>query len=151
MSDDPKEIFLQPECCADPAYGRTWCEDDAPVDCEDGVPWTKYVRADVVERLRAELEQRTAAVIVSERGQALACSASVAAAYGTLRAELADCRMQLDASCNAEELRQVRAERDALRKVLMDIREATHKSALTLRGMAHLGLDLAIDAARRKP
>ena len=46
---DPTEIFLQPKCCADPAYGRTWCEGDAPVDCEDGVPWTKYVRADVVE------------------------------------------------------------------------------------------------------
>jgi hypothetical protein len=40
-----------------------------------------------IERLRAELEQRTAAVIVSESGQALACSASVSAAYGELRAE----------------------------------------------------------------
>jgi hypothetical protein len=42
---------------------------------------------DEVERLRAELEQRTAAVIVSESGQALACSASVSAAYGELIAE----------------------------------------------------------------
>jgi hypothetical protein len=65
------------------------------------------------DALHAEIEQRTAAVIVSEGGQALACSASVAAAYGTLRGELADCRLQLDSTCNAEELRQVRAERDA--------------------------------------
>lgn len=47
----PKEIFLQPECCADPDVGRLWCEDDAPIDCEDGNPWTRYVRADEIERL----------------------------------------------------------------------------------------------------
>lgn len=51
---DPTVIYLQPACCADEAVGRLWCEDDAPVDCEDGVPWTKYVRADEIERLRAE-------------------------------------------------------------------------------------------------
>jgi hypothetical protein len=42
---DPKVIYLQPECCADPEVGRLWCEDDAPEDCEDGKPWTKYVLA----------------------------------------------------------------------------------------------------------
>ncbi len=41
-----------------------------------------------IERLRAELDQRTAAVIISEGGQALACSASVAALYGTMKAEV---------------------------------------------------------------
>ena len=46
---DPTEIYLQPECCADEYVGRLWCEHDAPVDCEDGVPWTKYVRADIAE------------------------------------------------------------------------------------------------------
>lgn len=58
---DLEIIYLQPECCADPAVGRLWCEDDSPVDCEDGKPWTKYVRADEIERLQArvgELEQR---------------------------------------------------------------------------------------------
>ena len=42
---DPEVIYLQPECCADPEVGRLWCEDDAPADCEDGKPWTKYVLA----------------------------------------------------------------------------------------------------------
>jgi hypothetical protein len=54
---DPTEIFLQPECCADPDAGRLWCEDDAPVDCEDDVPWTRYVRADLYDALR-EAAQR---------------------------------------------------------------------------------------------
>ena len=55
--DDPIEIFLQPECCADPDAGRLWCEDDAPVDCEDDKPWTRYVRADELDRLRRELAE----------------------------------------------------------------------------------------------
>ena len=46
---DFKIIYLQPECCADPEIGQLWCEDDCPEECEDGVPWTKYIRADVVE------------------------------------------------------------------------------------------------------
>lgn len=54
---DLREIFLQPECCADEHTGRLWCEDDAPVDCEDEngneVPWTRYVRADLYDALRA--------------------------------------------------------------------------------------------------
>ena len=52
---DPKEIFLQPECCAIPGEGRLWCEHDAPQSCTDGVPWTRYVRADEIERLEREL------------------------------------------------------------------------------------------------
>ena len=50
---DPAEIYLQPECCADEGVGRVWCDHDAPVDCEDGVPWTRYVRADKYDKLRA--------------------------------------------------------------------------------------------------
>lgn len=46
MSDLP-EIHLQPECCADPEMGRVWCENTDPEPCEDGVPWTKYLRADL--------------------------------------------------------------------------------------------------------
>ena len=81
-----------------------------------------------------------------------------------LRAELADCRMQLDASCNAEELRQVRAERDALREDAERYRWLRSPSTLG-RGMVHVWatgegrynvwhlneLDERIDAARRKP
>jgi hypothetical protein len=44
---DPERIYLQPECCAAPETGRLWCNHDAPVDCEEGVAWTDYVRADV--------------------------------------------------------------------------------------------------------
>jgi len=46
---DHKEIYLQPECCACEHTGRMWCEDPDPEECEDGVPWTKYVRADLYE------------------------------------------------------------------------------------------------------
>ena len=55
---DPKEIYIQPDCCADPETGRMWCEDPDPIDCDDGVPWTRYVRADVVEQMIKALETR---------------------------------------------------------------------------------------------
>lgn len=42
---DPREVWLEPECCTDPSVGRIWCEHDAPFDCEDGGKWTKYVLA----------------------------------------------------------------------------------------------------------
>ena len=45
--NDPKIIYLEPECCADEYLGRIWCEDDEPEECEDGVKWSKYV---LVER-----------------------------------------------------------------------------------------------------
>ena len=45
-NEDHKEIYLQPECCAGDE-GRLWCEDPDPIDCEDGKPWTRYVRADI--------------------------------------------------------------------------------------------------------
>ena len=57
LMSDPKEIFLQPECCADPDVGRLWCEHDAPEDCEDGKPWIRYVHADEIDRLRRELAE----------------------------------------------------------------------------------------------
>ena len=44
--NDPKIIYLQPECCAGDE-GRIWCEDDEPEECEDGVKWSKYA---LVER-----------------------------------------------------------------------------------------------------
>lgn len=51
MAEAPERIYLQPKCCETPDVGRLWCEHDAPVACEDGVPWTEYVRADCVEAL----------------------------------------------------------------------------------------------------
>ena len=57
---EPREIYLQPACCADPNVGRLWCEHDEPVECEEGVPWSRYVRGDVVydlEKRIAELEK----------------------------------------------------------------------------------------------
>jgi hypothetical protein len=45
--DAPKEIYLQPKCCADPEYGQLWCEDPNPEVCGDGKEWVKYVRHDL--------------------------------------------------------------------------------------------------------
>lgn len=66
---DPKEIYLQPECCADPDVGRLWCEDDEPQKCEEGVPWTKYVVAWEYERLRAEVAALKFACETLKKGQ----------------------------------------------------------------------------------
>lgn len=43
---DPDVIYLQPECCADPATGRLRCPDNEPQPCPDKVPWTRYQRAE---------------------------------------------------------------------------------------------------------
>jgi len=51
---DYERIYLQPECCADEENGRLWCEDKDPVECDDGVEWTEYVRADLFQQLEAE-------------------------------------------------------------------------------------------------
>ena len=48
MRDDHERIWLQPKCCASGYEGRLWCEDPDPAPCPDGVPWTEYVRADLV-------------------------------------------------------------------------------------------------------
>jgi len=67
---DPAVIYLQPACCADPDTGRMWCDDDAPVDCEEGALWTKYVLAAdaeaAIERaVRVALEMAFPGVILS--------------------------------------------------------------------------------------
>jgi hypothetical protein len=49
--NDHERIFLQPDCCADPDTGRLWCEDPSPEDCDQGAPWTEYVRRDIFEEL----------------------------------------------------------------------------------------------------
>lgn len=50
-SGDPKVIYLEPPCCVDPTYGRTWCENDR-FECEGGNEATQYIRADLVEKLK---------------------------------------------------------------------------------------------------
>jgi len=61
MTDTAKEvdherIYLQPKCCASEDVGRLWCEHDSPEDCEDGEPWTEYVRADLYAALQSRVE-----------------------------------------------------------------------------------------------
>jgi len=66
MTDNPKRIYLQPECCADPEMGRLWCEDPNPVDCSDGVDWAEYTLTDrspagsIYTLLQAEDSRRVA-------------------------------------------------------------------------------------------
>lgn len=60
---DHERIWLQPECCACPTDGRLWCQDPDPVDCEDGVPWTEYIRADIAEKREAELVEFAKGVV----------------------------------------------------------------------------------------
>ena len=58
---DPDRIWLEPACCADPYNGRNWADEPEPGDpCDEGVPWTEYIRADVAGSLheRAEKAER---------------------------------------------------------------------------------------------
>ena len=52
---NPKTIYLQPECCADPSIGRVWCEDNEPESCDLGVPWTEYVLSTPLARNAGDL------------------------------------------------------------------------------------------------
>lgn len=57
---DHETIWLEPACCGENAEtGRTWCQHNVYA-CEDGVPATRYVRADMADarerRLREALE-----------------------------------------------------------------------------------------------
>ncbi len=45
MSEDLKEIYLQPDCCAG-GEGREWADSDV-WECEEGVAATRYVRVDL--------------------------------------------------------------------------------------------------------
>lgn len=53
---DPAEIWLEPECCADPRTGRTWAEDNPFPDCDEGRQPTRYVRADLAASTAPDLE-----------------------------------------------------------------------------------------------
>ncbi len=57
---DHETIWLEPACCGENAdTGRTWCQHNVYA-CEDAVPATRYVRADIADarerRLREALE-----------------------------------------------------------------------------------------------
>lgn len=57
MMSDPDIIWLEPECCANPNWGRTWAEENEwPVSPDKGHDAaTKYVRADHIEALEARI------------------------------------------------------------------------------------------------
>lgn len=61
---DHEHIYLQPTCCASQCEGegRLWCKDPDPVDCDKGVAWTKYVRADLYDELAAENDKLANAI-----------------------------------------------------------------------------------------
>ncbi len=91
------------------------------------------------EKAEAELAERTSAVIISDGGQALACSASVSAVYGTVRAERDAAQAivaALSLSYNPDELlgdlrnrgNAILAERDALKERVQQLVDDAHKN-----------------------
>lgn len=55
MSDNYKEIYLEPHKCACLDAGPIWCED--PMSCDNcGKPWTKYVQASEIEHLQKQIK-----------------------------------------------------------------------------------------------
>lgn len=99
---DLREIFLQPECCADEHSGRLWCEDDAPVDCEDDdgneIPWTRYVRADLHDSLAAEN-----AALKAQLAYAASAGDECAIEVESLRSRLAEAETLLDEASPRQE------------------------------------------------
>ena len=81
---DPKEIYLQPICCADnDEIGRLWCQDPDPEECDEGVPWTRYVLADYVPTDAPQPR------IIDDNGIAMRSMDGSAAASGYINAILA--------------------------------------------------------------
>lgn len=64
--ENPRHIFLEPECCADPSIGRCWAaHNEWPLDdCDAQAEATQYVRADLVAALERE---RDAAIAERDR------------------------------------------------------------------------------------
>ncbi len=67
--EDPRHIFLEPECCADPSVGRCWAaHNEWPLgDCDVQAEATQYVRADLVAALERERDAATARAEAAER------------------------------------------------------------------------------------
>jgi hypothetical protein len=103
--EDPRHIFLEPECCADPSVGRCWAaHNEWPLDdCDVQAEATKYVRADLVAALERERDAATARAEAAEARRDLFDTQAAAAKVTAANAEA-----QRDAAI---------AERDALRTV----------------------------------
>ena len=69
IREDPRHIFLEPECCADPSVGRCWAaHNEWPLgDCDVQAEATQYVRADLVAALERERDAATARAEAAER------------------------------------------------------------------------------------
>src|SRR5690625_4430841 len=107
---DPKEIYLEPACCADPYTGRTWAADqpwEHSPECTDHQPATRYVRADLYERALERIEDQEEAHIAQLTE--LADYARIAV-YG--QRDLC-CHRWLDCTCGIEHARRVPIERGA--------------------------------------
>jgi len=124
---DHKEIWLMPECCADPAEGRLWCEQDEPTSCEDGVPWTRYVRADLHDALAARLAETEAGYIAAV--QKAQWQASTNRELNQLRDELAATKARLNAEENAHAELQARCFDQGSQSVFDAVREAQARLA----------------------
>ena len=76
---DAERIWLEPECCAEPGVGRTWCSVNEWACCPagecDAPKPTEYVRADLVAAREA-----AAAMLMQKRCQGAACMVSFDAA-----------------------------------------------------------------------
>jgi len=89
---DYERIYLQPECCASEYEGRLWCEDKDPVECDDGVEWTEYVRADLFESLQTERDGLVAQLAEAREAE----TKIINIAYGYIpRAEIYDFEQEL--------------------------------------------------------
>jgi len=61
-SNDPEVIYMEPTCCADPAWGKSWTADVDCFDCMEGIAPTKYIRVDLVRELAEEVKRLRAAM-----------------------------------------------------------------------------------------
>lgn len=87
--EDPRHIFLEPECCADPSVGRCWAaHNEWPLDdCDVQAEATKYVRADLVAALERERDAATARAEAAEARRDLFDTQAAAAKVTAANAE----------------------------------------------------------------
>lgn len=90
--EEPRHIFLEPECCADPSVGRCWAaHNEWPLgDCAVQAEATQYVRADLVAALERERDAATARAEAAEVERDafkrnMEAAADLAARYGNER------------------------------------------------------------------
>lgn len=95
----PERIWLEPDCCADPATGRMWCEDNVwPTgDCPDDTPAVEYIRADLAAASLAAMEKREEELIEALRPFANAADCYVYEDYSGALERARDCLTALQA------------------------------------------------------